>query len=161
MRLGFEHGSKSVERAAILRGDVIQRCSGHRLTSAGAPAIRGGVSTPVLRIPTVAPTFIRCRRSMVVEQKVCEAIATEQLEHLHRSVADILDQKRLVHREVPFFEDEEELAVLQRLNGMRKPGLEVPQVTATDVVDEVAALQVDGRHAGAASQHERPASPQY
>ena len=59
------------------------------------------------------------------------------------------------------FEDNEELAVLQRLNGMRKPGPEVPQVTTTDVVDQIAALQVDGRHAGAASQHQRLVSPQY
>ena len=41
---------------------------------------------------------------------------------------------------------------------MWKSGPEIPQVAPADVVDEVAALGVDARDAGAAGQHERPLS---
>ena len=70
----------------------------------------------------------------------------------------VRDQKGFVFREVSIVEDQKEFAVLQRLNRMWKSGPEIPQVAAADVVDEVAALGVDGGDAGAAGQHERPLS---
>lgn len=55
------------------------------------------------------------------------------------------DQKGLVLREVPVIKYQQELAILQRLNRMGKPGPKVPQVASTDVVNEVArASQRDG-----------------
>ena len=70
----------------------------------------------------------------------------------------VRDQEGFVFREVSIVEHQKEFTVLQRLNRMWKSGPEIPQVAATDVVDEVAALGVDGGDAGAAGQHERPLS---
>jgi len=70
----------------------------------------------------------------------------------------VRDQKGFVFREVSIVEHQKEFALLQRLDRMWKSGPEIPQVAAADVVDEVAALGVDGGDAGAAGQHERPLS---
>lgn len=75
-----------------------------------------------------------------------------------RSVGEpVRDEERVVLREVRLTEDEEELAPLvEGLDGVGQSFLEVPQVTGDDVVDEVAAVLVDGRDAGVADEHEAP-----
>lgn len=67
-------------------------------------------------------------------------------------------QECLVLREVAVVEDQQEFAIFEHLNGMRKAGPEVPQVATPDVVDEVASALVDGGDAGTAREHESPFS---
>ena len=79
-------------------------------------------------------------------------------QHLARGVVEpVGDQERLVLGEVAAVEHEQELdAVLERLDRVRQPGREVPQVADPDVVDEQPALLIEDADTTAAGDHVGP-----
>jgi len=69
------------------------------------------------------------------------------------------EQEGIVLREIRFAKYQQKFAPLvERLNGVREPRLEVPQVTGQNVVNEVPTLLVDAGNPASPGQHQAPLS---
>jgi hypothetical protein len=74
-----------------------------------------------------------------------------------RALEPVGDQERLVLGEVAVVEHEQELRPLvERLDRMREPGWEVPQIAGRDVIEKQPTLLVEDAHPAAAGDHVRP-----